>query len=91
MGMNSSSNGVANECLPATACTVQKEDLSIIVIDRLHDCIIDASLCIVELSGVGRDSDSKLFSVVIELLINEPVTLCYYSPVMHNLWHSWKV
>ena len=68
-----------------------KRRSSIVVIDRLHDCIIDTSLCIVELSGVGCDSDSKLFSVVIELLINEPVTLCYYSSVMHNLWHSWKV
>ena len=65
LSTNSSSNSVANKGLPTTACTMQKEDLSIVVVDRLHYSIVYLSLCIVELSHVGYDSVGEFSYVVI--------------------------
>ena len=73
--MNTSSNSVAKKGLPTTACTMQKEDLSIVVVDRLHYSIVYLSLCIIELSHVGYDSVSEFSYVVIQLLIDKPITL----------------
>ena len=86
--MNSSSNSVANKCLFITICTVQEKDFSIAVVYRLYDCIIYPSLCTIELGSVNCDSGNYLCPVIIQLLINEPVTLFYYTLILYNLWHA---
>ena len=40
---------------------------------------------------VDSDSRSKVFPVVVELLIDEPIFLCYYTLISYNLWHAWNI
>ena len=89
--MNDSSNSVANKCLLTSTGTVQEKDLSIVIVDRLQDYIIYTSLCIIKLSSVDCDSGSKLFPVLVELLINKPVSLCYNTSISYDLWHAWNI
>ena len=58
------SYGVANKSLSTTSCTVQEKDSADVVVDRVHDSIIDSSLGVVEFGDILGDPGSKLFPVV---------------------------
>ena len=69
LSMDSGSYGVANKSLSTTSCAVQEKDSADVVVNRVHDSIIDSSLGVVEFGDILGDPGSKLFPVVVQLLM----------------------
>ena len=66
---------------------MQKEDFGIVVVDRIHNSIVDLSLSMIEQFNIGCNSLSQLLSVVVELFIQKSVSVDYYCPISNNMWH----
>ena len=68
LSTDSRSYGVANKSLSTTSSTVQEKESADVVIDRVHDSLVDISLGIVEFGDILSDPVSKLVPVLIQLI-----------------------
>jgi hypothetical protein len=75
VGTNSFQDGVADISLSSTTSTVKEEDLSLIVMDRVHDGVICCSLFSVKGPCTMSDLEQKIKLIILELFLQQLVVI----------------